>query len=572
MESQTTQTPEPQSLLRGRFLVALTGVLALFAAMGFRLVRVQTAEDRGTNTFTRTLKANRGGIYDRHGKPHPLAESYPLWKVFVDAEAIPDEARADVYRTLRPFAICPDDKLYEAVAAKKGRYHVLGLTADRAVADAIATNAVLVHRVGAETPTRRNYPLGRELCHVVGVVNSHEEPLCGLEQTMDQHLRGTDGTVTGDASGIGRELGSRPRTVTPPTDGRDVILTIDEQVQFAVDEALDWAMEEFNPVSAWAIVQDPRTGEILAMSSRPDFDPRDYGSSNPTSRWNSAVFKAYEPGSVMKSVAAAAALQERLVSTNSLLDCSPGSYCGRPLEDHVSGQRTLTEVLQKSSNRGASRLGMLLGKDRQRRYLQEFGFGARTGIGIQGESVGYLGGRWSDLQNIRVSIGQGVSVTAIQLITFYSCIANGGRLMRPRIVKEIRNHDGTLFREFPAEVVRTPIRPDVAADMRFMLETVVAPGGTAKRARIPGYRVAGKTGTAQMAEHGIYSRTRFCGTFVGFFPAEDPQLTILVTLQEPRPNYHGGTVAAPVFARIGAEAARILRIPPEPGWEDPSAL
>ena len=555
--------PEPQPS-RGRYTFVLAGVVALFAVMALRLVSAQTADDRGVNTFTRTLKANRGGIYDRHGRSHPLAESYPLWKVFVDPVAIPDDAaRADVYRALRPFGICPDETLYEAVAAPRGRYHVLGLTADRAVADAIATNPVLAHRVGAESQTRRNYPLGRELCHVVGVVNSHEEPLCGLEQTMDEHLRGTDGSVTGSASGVGRELGDRPRTVTPPVDGRDVILTVDEQVQFAVDEALDWAMEEFHPISAWAIVQHPSTGEILAMSSRPDFDPADYGSSNPTSRWNSAVFKAYEPGSVMKSAAAAAALQERLVSTNTLLDCSRGLYCGRPLEDHVNGTITLTEVIQKSSNRGASRLGMLLGKDRQRHYLKEFGFGARTGIGLQGESVGYLGGRWSDLQNIRVSIGQGVSVTAIQLVTFYSCIANGGRLMRPRIVREIRNPDGTVFRSFPPEVVRTPLRPEVAADMRFMLETVVGPGGTAKRARIPGYRVAGKTGTAQKAEHGVYSRTRFCGTFVGFFPADDPKLTILVTLEEPHPNYHGGTVAAPVFARIGAEAARILRIPPE---------
>ena len=353
--------PEPQPS-RGRYTFVLAAVVALFAVMALRLVSAQTADDRGVNTFTRTLKANRGGIYDRHGRSHPLAESYPLWKVFVDPVAIPDDAaRADVYRALRPFGICSDETLYEAVAAPRGRYHVLGLTADRAVADAIATNPVLAHRVGAESQTRRNYPLGRELCHVVGVVNSHEEPLCGLEQTMDEHLRGTDGSVTGSASGVGRELGDRPRTVTPPVDGRDVILTVDEQVQFAVDEALDWAMEEFHPISAWAIVQDPSTGEILAMSSRPDFDPADYGSSNPTSRWNSAVFKAYEPGSVMKSAAAAAALQERLVSTNTLLDCSRGLYCGRPLEDHVNGTITLTEVIQKSSNRGASRLGMLLG-------------------------------------------------------------------------------------------------------------------------------------------------------------------------------------------------------------------
>ena len=490
-----------------------------------------------------------------------------------------DGARLAAYRTLASCGAFDRARVYEALVStnstfvdakgrvRRRRYFPIGETADQAVADLLATNPSVAKCTSKQCIIRRSYPQGSALCHVVGYANSNEEPLAGIERTFDRLLRGRPGYAATDATSLGRAIASRPRGARDPVDGDDVVLSIDLDVQLAVEEALDEAMTNaLPPRAAWAVVQDCRTGEILAMASRPNFEVAAFGSSTPEEQSNRAISTVYEPGSVMKTFAAAAAIDEGLVTPDTLLDVSPGLYCGRPLRDHTHGQSELTvaQMLAWSSNRGASRLGMMLGKARQQAHLKAFGFGRRTGLPLLGESAGQTIGDGSELNNIRISMGQGMTATAVQLATAYSAIANGGLLMRPILVNAVGRPDGTVLTNFPPQVVGRPCSERTARQIAEMLRAVVSREGTARRAHVPGYTVAGKTGTAQMVENGRYSTTDFRGTFVGFFPATDPRLTILVTCEAtPKPRTDGGVCAAPVFARIAADAARILQIPPD---------
>ena len=267
----------------------------------------------------------------------------------------------------------------------------------------------------------------------------------------------------------------------------------------------------------------------------------------------------------MKGLTFAAGINEGLYRTNSLINCDAMLYAGRTLQDHVHGDITLTDATKHSSNRAASRVAMALGKDKFGDYLNRFGFGKKTGISLEGESVGILRPlrTWSELDLIRMAIGQTLCVTGIQMVSMYSAIANQGVRMKPYVISRIIGSDGNVLVENNPVRIGETISPATAADMAFMLGTVTEVGGTGRRAHIPGYKVAGKTGTAQMPINGGYSKTDYMASFIGFFPASDPQITILVTFEAPHPNYYGGTVAGPVFSRIGAEVARYLEIPPD---------
>ena len=563
-----------------RFSIVALALALAFAVVTRKLVQVQLHPDPDRivvpGVVTNVLAATRGGLYDRHGRRHPLAESFPLWKVAIDPLAVSgDDARLAAYRALAGCGAFDRAKVYEALVSTNETFTGLpiGETADRAVADLLSTNSALSRCATKERIIRRSYPQGSALCHVVGFVNSLEEPLAGLERTCDRILRGTPGYVAADASATRRAIASRRRGSREPVDGNDVILSIDLDLQLAVEEALDEAMTNaLPPRAAWAVVQDCRTGEILAMASRPNFEVAAFGSSTPDEQSNRAISTVYEPGSVMKTFAAAAAIDEGLVTPDTLLDVSPGLYCGRPLRDHTHGQSELTvaQMLAWSSNRGASRLGMMLGKSRQQAHLKAFGFGRRTGLPLLGESAGQTIGDGSELNNIRTSMGQGMTATAIQLATAYSAIANGGLLMEPILVKAVAAPDGTVLTNFEPRVVGRPCSERTARQVAEMLRAVVSREGTARRARVPGYTAAGKTGTAQMVENGHYSTTDYRGSFVGFFPATDPRLTILVTCEAtPKPRTDGGVCAAPVFSRIASDAARILQIPPDDPDEAP---
>jgi len=576
-----------------RFAIVALALASAFAVVTRKLVQVQLHPDPEKivvpGVVTNVIAAMRGGIYDRHGKRHPLAESFPLWKVAIDPLAVADEpARLAAYRTLAACGAFDRAKVFEALVStnstfvgKDGkvrfkRYFPIGETADQAVADLLATNEAISHCSIKERIIRRSYPQGSALCHVIGFVNSLEEPLAGLERTCDRILRGSPGYKASDATARRRAIASRPRGSRDPVDGNDVLLTIDLDVQLSVEAALDEAMaEELHPRAAWAVVMDVRTGEILAMASRPNFAVPEFGSSTPGEQRNRAISDIYEPGSVMKTFAAAAALEEGLVTPDSPLDVSDTLYGGKPLEDHLrwmapgSHAVTVGEMLEHSSNRGATRLGMMLGKERLQSYLKAFGFGRRTGLPLVGESAGRTIGDGSELNSLRTAMGQGMTATAIQLVSAYAAIANGGLLMEPHLVKAVCAPDGTVLTNFLPRAAGRPVSERTARQVAQMLEAVIAGRGTGRKARVPGYTAAGKTGTAQMPVPGGYSKSDYYGSFVGFFPAREPRLAILVTCEAtPRPRHSGGDCAAPVFARIAADAARILQIPPD----DPEGL
>ena len=570
--------------------------LATFVYVGRKLVldhlRPDAERVRSVDNVIRTLRANRGPILDREGAP--LAVSVDRWKLSLDAVALgelmekhPDRIRC-VYTNLLALGVCGDERLREtfglALTSRKPRNKRLCETEDVDAVRAIGRSALLRSCVAADDVPRRENLGGREFAHVIGAVNSHGEAQFGIERRFQETLRGVNGRIVAPWAG-GRELRGKRVERVDPVDGAAVWLTLDLALQRAVSGIMDDAMDQYDPDAAWAIVEDVRTGEILAMVSRPDFEPADYyrlAQEDSPRLWNSAIFQTFEPGSVMKTLVTAAALQEGLVDTNTVLDVSDTLYCGRRLQDHkgMADRITVTELIKFSSNRGASRLAMLLGKARTEQWFRAFGLGGKTGVELPGESAGIVRPhrKWSDLQGIRVAIGQGVSVTGIQLVNAYACIANGGLLLRPSVVKRIVAADGTPVWEHEPEELGRPIGRKTARDMTFMLTQTTKPGGTARRATVPGYEVAGKTGTAQLVVNGAYSSTDYCASFCGFFPARDPLFAILVTMKRPRRTernplrlHTGGAVAAPVFARIAQAAAERYLVPTDEETAVPAA-
>jgi len=551
-------------------LLCVAGASLLYLRVAIKLHDIQIGgTSRGlTNmiTYTRTLPARRGEIYDRNGQNHPLAISAPCWRVFIDPGVIPEDAHAAILRTLAGLDAFDENLVYDAVTSDPSRrYRPIGETLDHEVIRFISTNTLLRRCVGHEDISRRIYPMGRHMSHIVGVVNSHNEPLLGLEKTLDGFLRGKPGIIRGVADARRREIVAKREEKIDPVHGANVYLTLDRNIQYGVGLLLDEAMEETRARAGWIIVQDPATGEILAMASRPDFSPLTFGAAAPTDQWNRAIFVAYEPGSIMKALPFAAGINEGLFATNTLINVDPVLYAGRPLSDYVRGEITLTTAMQKSSNRAASRVAMALGRETMEAYFKAFGFGSRTGIDIEGEATGLLrpARTLSEIGSIRIAIGQGIATTGIQMTALFSTIANGGVRMKPYVIKRIVAADGTILLENTPTPIGRPISAATAADTTFLLTTVIQPGGTGRRAAIPGYTVAGKTGTAQIPVDGRYSTTDYVGSFVGYFPAWDPHVTILVSLEAPKPNYQGGTVAAPLFAKVGALVAEYLEIPPD---------
>jgi cell division protein FtsI (penicillin-binding protein 3) len=387
---------------------------------------------------------------------------------------------------------------------------------------------------------------------------------------MDRFLRGTAGFVKGTKDGLRRELYSKRESFVPSLAGADVDLTIDQYVQYIVEQALDDAMVEHSAKGAWAIVQRVRTGELLAMASRPAYDLNAFGDAKRDAQLNRALGAVYEPGSTMKAVVFSAVLNERLVTPDTVIDCENGSwvYGRRALRDyHPHGLLSVADGLKKSSNILSAKLALKLKPRWLYRYYQAFGFGERLGVDLPGEERGILHApdRWSRITPTRIAIGQGVAVTAVQMLSAFCAIANGGVLMRPYVIDNVRARDGKLLYQRRPEAIGRPISPQTAATMRYLLARVTEDGGTGKRAAIRGFRVAGKTGTAQKPIPGGYSDKDHYASFVGFLPAEAPQIGIIVVIDEPQPVHTGGRVAAPVFKKIASQTIRYLDIAPTSG-------
>jgi cell division protein FtsI/penicillin-binding protein 2 len=421
--------------------------------------------------------------------------------------------------------------------------------------------------IGFLTEAKRYYPRGELASHIVGFVGIDNQALEGIELKYDKYLETTGGKVFLGRDASGRTFSSG---VDIEAKGNNIVLTIDEVLQRIVEKELDRAMVEWRASAATAIMMDPFTGEILALANRPAYDLNGAGRAGPSERRNRAITDCYEPGSTFKIVIGAGALEEKIARPNTLFDVSRGGIDagGKTIRDvHKYGVLTFQEVIQKSSNVGTIMVGMKLGKERVYKYAKLLGIGEKTGIDLPGEVSGWIvpPGKWSGTSIGAIPIGQEVAVTPLQILRAYSVIANGGFLVTPHVVSRIMTPDGQVISSFDSNEKKRVISAKTAETFKDILKTVVEEGGTGRGASISGNEVAGKTGTAQMINPVTkrYSKEKYVSSFVGFVPADEPRVSIIVVIYEPKGQIYGGVVAAPVFRNIADQAFSYLDVPLE---------
>jgi len=385
---------------------------------------------------------------------------------------------------------------------------------------------------------------------------------------MEDYLQGQAGYEVIERDRKGREIRALRAEELGPRDGYNVVLTIDQVIQHTAEQELEKAMAEFRPQAGVIIVSRPKTGEIIAMSSRPTFDPTSMDAASADARRNRCISDVAEPGSTFKIVVCSGALNEGIVSLSDQFDCERGAfmYAGRVLHDaHPYGVLSVEEILFHSSNIGAAKVGLRMGPARLYQYIRRYGFGHKTGIALPGEVSGIAHplARWNGLSITRIPMGHEVAVTPLQMLMALNTIANGGTLMKPMIVKSVVDSDGTPIFQYEPQQIGQVITPRAAMLMTTALRRVVSPEGTAPKAAVTGYDVAGKTGTAQKIENGQYVR-KYYSSFIGYFPAANPEVSILVSLDEPTEGaYYGGSVAGPVFRAVAEKVAQYLGLEPQ---------
>lgn len=385
---------------------------------------------------------------------------------------------------------------------------------------------------------------------------------------MEDYLQGQSGYEVIERDRKGREIRALRTEEQGPQDGLNVVLTIDQVIQHIAEQELDKAMEQFKPQAGAILVSRPKTGEILAMSSRPTFDPTDMAATSADARRNRCISDVAEPGSTFKIVVCSGALNEGIVTLTDPFDCENGAfiYAGRVLHDaHPYGVLSVEEILFHSSNIGAAKVGLKMGPTRLYDYIRRYGFGRKTDIALPGEVSGIAHplSRWNGLSITRIPMGHEIAVTPLQMLMAMNTIANKGVRMKPMIVKSVVGAEGTTVLQCQPQVVGRVITAPTSELMAMALRKVVGPDGTAPKAAVPGFDVAGKTGTAQKIENGQYVRKYF-STFVGYFPAADPQVSILVSLDDPTGDvYYGGSVAGPVFRAAAEKIAEYLGMEPQ---------
>ena len=523
---------------------------------------------RKMRTVEEQILVGRGRILDRNDRL--LALDLPVKNVIVEPEVVLSngQARAVSAQLARVLGL-PPAAVYARVNKPGDPYEPVA----RLVREEVAAQVERLQLKGVyfEPQTTRYYPHGKLACHALGFSNKEGVGSAGIEQRWDAYLKGRPGYRQSERDGAKREIYTHRTLEIDPQEGADVHLTLDLNIQYFVEKALDAAMTNLNAKAAWAIVEEVRTGAILAMASRPDYDLNDYNKTSADVRLNRAVGENFEPGSVFKVGVVAAAINEGIVSTNDLFDCENGMwfYAGRPLKDfHPYGNLDVTGVLRKSSNIGAAKIAVLLGDQRVHRYLSAYGLGRPTGIEVPGEESGILNPveKWAKIDVTRIAMGHSVAVTALQMLNILSCIGNDGFLMKSHVVRKVVDKNGVVLLENKPEALARPITERTAALMRQMLAEVTREGGTGTRAAVAGYSVAGKTGSAEKIVDGRYVKNANVSSFMGLLPAERPEIGIIVVLDNPTDPATGlrtgGITAAPVFAKIAEPVARYLDIRP----------
>ena len=570
-----------RSTLQGRIGYVALVMIGVLVILVFRYAYLQIVQGdalaqrmRDQSGYEFRIQSLRGAILDRSGKE--LAVSSMTKSLFVDPNHVydthtPEEIASDI----APLIGLTEQDILDDIAHGGGFVWVkrrLEHTEYEAVR-AVIREKGYSDCLGFQNEAKRYYPNDALAANVIGFVGTDDEGLDGVEQALDPLLKGEVReerlTVDGQRRPILDSIFAG-RRVYGSDYCKTVSLTIDSTIQFMVEQELDRAMAENNPDSITAIVMDPKTGEILAMASRPSYNPNRFWE-YPQENWkNRAVSFIYEPGSTFKAVIAGAALQESIVTPNQVF-FDPGyvMVSGRRIQNWSNesyGAVTFTDIVKKSLNTGFAQVGLSLGAEKMMHYTRVFGFGERTGIDLPGEEEGILFNaddmRDSDIAT--TAIGQSIAVTPLQLVTAMAAIANGGTLMHPYIVREIRNPDGSIYEERAPREIRRVLEPTVDRTLIGLLEQVVASGG-GKKAEVKGYRIAGKTGTAQKIrrETAGYLEGRYIASFCGFAPVEDPIFTVLVMIDDPRGgDFYGGQIAAPVASRIFTQLLRYAHVEP----------
>jgi cell division protein FtsI (penicillin-binding protein 3) len=547
-------------VLAGCLALAFTGVLGRLGWL--QIVRHADLAALAERQYSRTvvLQAQRGPIVDRLGTA--LATSSPAESLFAQPRAVGDPVR--VAARLAPLLAAPEAEIHTQLTS--GRAFVW-LRRRLPPSVAAAVRALREPGLGFLPEPLRLYPNRELAAHVIGF-DGVDGGLEGIERAFNDTLSGTPGKAVVGRDALGREVVTEA-TLQAPAPGRGVMLTLDRTIQYLAEREIDAAWRRTQAKAAMAVAMDPRTGDVLAIAIRPTFNPNAFLDVPARDVWrNRAVTDPFEPGSTFKVILAAAALEEGVVRPEDRIWAENGQITIAKTTIHdwkKYGWLTFGEVLQNSSNVGSIKVGLSLGRDRYYQYMTAFGFGAPTGIGLAGESRGMLRDpqRWSALSLPTMSIGQEVSVTAIQMVAAFGAIANGGVLMQPRLVRSLFDAEGRETRRFEPRAVRQVVSPETAHTLTRLMTQVVATG-TGHNAAIAGYEVAGKTGTAQKLDPATrrYSRNPGVLSFVGFAPADEPRIVMLVMLDEPKNEKWGSEAAAPIFSAIGAEVLRYLDVPP----------
>jgi cell division protein FtsI/penicillin-binding protein 2 len=578
----------PAFIARWRFTIVFAAIALGYCGIIGRLYYLQIVRgheialmaERGRERVD-ILRARRGNITDSKG--NLLAATRPVIELGVD----PEKMRPEDIAKLPQLAALINVPLADLDEFCKPGIYDGKLPGEvrkirwRKLVDAISDHdydkvrEIGIPAIYGNRKYVRNYPSGIAAAHLLGYVNKEEASVMGVEAQLDYYLRGQDGWRETETNAARHEMIQFEKREVPARDGLNVELTIDLVIQDIIDREAAKLAETYHPESVVIIVSDPKTGDILGLTNWPTYDPNEYWNAPLENQRNRAITDVYEPGSTFKIVPVAGALDQHMVTPNTMVDCAAttASYRGRiislPGESHGSlGIVPVSTVVSESSNRGAAQLGIKLGEETFINYVYKFGFGQKTDAFGPGEVYGIVHplDKWDGLTISRMPMGQAVCVTAVQMHYAMSTVANNGVLMKPRFVSRIYDENGnTVFSFSPRERNRA-ISAEAAGKLKIMLEGVASKGGTAPKAEIKGYEVAGKTGTSQKIENGHYSHTKHVATFTGFFPASDPKLAITIVIDDgKRPDggiCYGGIVAAPAFKEIAQELIQYLAIQP----------
>ena len=582
---------------RARWIKVRMGVLCALMATGLGAIvasawRVQVEDhdkwrEAAENQRQRRLhvEPRRGSVFDRNGTPLAVSVDVPSLSADVvemlrGVESAEAQARVLKDASVRLASVLGlvEEELYEKLATRrrflwlKRRISADEAEAIRAMSDP-KRDSRPIRGLALEGDARRYYPAREVASTVLGFVAPDGFGKDGLELALDEELRGRSVEVKGLRDRAGRLIFADGKSEAHELAGADITLTLDEGLQHLAEQELSASMRTYETKSASLVVLDPRTGEILAMASSPGYNPNDYTDADPEARRDRPISDRFEPGSVMKPFTIAEALANGTLKPTESVYCERGSYqLGNVVihDTHISEWMTPTQVLAKSSNIGTLKIALKLGEPALYAGFRRFGFGEPTGIPLPGEAAGVLRPKarpWVQVETANASFGQGISVTALQLALAFGAIADNGRLHEPMLIKRKMDSRGNVLFEASPKVKREVVPAWVARTVTEMLTAVVEEGGTGVEAAVPGFRVAGKTATAQKVDPktGKYSQDKYVASFAGFVPADRPRLVIAVVLDEPMIGRYGGDLAGPVFRRVAESALRTLGVTPNHG-------